>query len=69
MEKLQFVFEKDNDDCKQAITSIVRATNGNFRLINRLFSQIKRILEINKLDKITKEAVEVACDCLVMGIS
>lgn len=68
-QSLGFVFERENDDCKQAITSIVRATNGNFRLINRLFSQIKRILEINKLGKITKEVVEAACDCLVIGIS
>jgi len=68
-QSLGYVFEKENDDCKQAITSIVRATNGNFRLINRLFSQIKRILKINKLDKITKDVVEAACDCLVIGIS
>ena len=60
-------FEKEK--CKEAVISIVKATNGNFRLINRLFSQIKRILSINKLDKISKDVVEAACDCLVIGVS
>ena len=34
----------------EAITSIIKITNGNFRLIQRLFSQIEKILEINELD-------------------
>ncbi|WP_404456877.1 AAA family ATPase (plasmid) [Virgibacillus necropolis] len=52
----------------EAITSIIKITNGNFRLIQRLFMQIDRILEINKLETITTEVVEAARDSLVIGI-
>lgn len=52
----------------EAITSMIKITNGNFRLIQRLFSQIDRILEINNLKTITVEVVEAARDSLVIGI-
>jgi len=40
---------------------------GNFRLLHRLFAQIGRILTINELRTITKEVVEAARECLVIG--
>lgn len=52
----------------EAVTSIIKITGGNFRLIQRLFTQIERVLEINNLDIITTEVVEVARDSLVIGI-
>lgn len=52
----------------EAITSIIKITGGNFRLIQRLFTQIERILEINHLNTITTEVVEAARDSLVIGI-
>lgn len=52
----------------EAITSIIKITNGNFRLIQCLFSQIEHILKINNLTIITTEVVEAARDSLVIGI-
>lgn len=52
----------------EAISTIIKITNGNFRLIQRLFMQIDRILEINQLKTITTEVVEAARDSLVIGI-
>lgn len=52
----------------EALASIIKITNGNFRLIQRLFSQIERILKINQLTSITTEVVEAARDSLVIGI-
>lgn len=52
----------------EAITTIIKITKGNFRLIHRLFAQIDRILRINQLDPITVEVVEAARDSLVIGI-
>ncbi|WP_340392529.1 AAA family ATPase [Macrococcoides caseolyticum] len=52
----------------ESITTIIKITKGNFRLIHRLFSQIDRIMEINNLNKISVEVVEAARDSLVIGI-
>lgn len=44
-----------------------RITGGNFRLVERLFGQIQRVLEINQLSTITREVVDAARDTLVIG--
>lgn len=51
----------------QAIASIARVTGGNFRLLQRLFVQIGRILKINGLSTITNDVVEAARSTLVIG--
>jgi DNA transposition AAA+ family ATPase len=51
----------------EAMNTIIRVTSGNFRLLERLLSQIKRILKINKLEELSKEVVDTARACLVIG--
>jgi hypothetical protein len=40
------------------IATVARATAGNLRLVRHLLREISRILEVNKLASVTKEAVE-----------
>ena len=51
----------------QAIAAITRITRGNFRLLERLFPQIQRVLKINELDTITNDVIEAAQSTLVIG--
>ncbi|HAM22576.1 MAG: AAA family ATPase [Candidatus Nanopelagicales bacterium] len=51
----------------QAVTAIDRITRGNFRLLDRLFTQIDRVLRINDLDTITEDVIEAARSTLVIG--
>jgi DNA transposition AAA+ family ATPase len=77
-EELLFVLDRhwkrlgktlDPDDFTdaQAIAAIERITRGNFRLLERLFPQINRVLRINQLDTITDDVVEAAASILVIG--
>jgi hypothetical protein len=49
------------------LNAIARVTGGNFRLVERLFAQIERILAINALPTVTTEVVDVARERLVIG--
>ena len=52
----------------ESVVTIVRITGGNFRLIERLMSQVARIMTINRLDSITPDAIEAAREVLVVGV-
>lgn len=49
------------------ITSLVRMSSGNFRLLSRLLTQVERILKANEFPSVTKEIVAAARDSLVIG--
>jgi DNA transposition AAA+ family ATPase len=53
---------------KDALAQMIRMTGGNFRQMERLLSQIKRIMEINpEMEVVNKEVVEAAREHLVFG--
>ena len=49
------------------MAAIIRITGGDFRPLNRLLTQIERILEINALQQVTKTVVEAARESLAIG--
>ena len=66
-QSLGLTLDKKQFSDVEAIKTIARITNGNFRLLQRIFSQIQRIKELNQMTKITKEVVLAARNCLVIG--
>lgn len=53
---------------KEALAQIVRMTGGNFRQMERLLTQMKRILGLNpEVEQVDKEVVEAAREHLVFG--
>lgn len=52
-----------------AIAAIARTTHGNYRLLSRLGSQIRRLGKINRLRTIDKGVVELARQSLLIGVS
>ena len=66
-QRLGLLLEPDNASDAEAMATVIRITGGNFRLIERLFSQIDRVLKINNLQAVTREVVETARESLVIG--
>jgi DNA transposition AAA+ family ATPase len=52
---------------QEAVAAVITIIAGNFRLIDRLMSQVRRIKELNQLGTVTREVVDAARDCLVIG--
>lgn len=50
-----------------AIAAIVRTTGGNFRLVDRLLTQIRRIQAVNDLHALTPETVDAARETMLIG--
>ncbi len=66
-QRLGLTLTADDFTDNEAITAVARITAGNFRLVQRLFAQITRILDINDLTATTKEVVDTARQNLVIG--
>jgi DNA transposition AAA+ family ATPase len=65
--KLGLTLSPDRFDDVDVMAAIARITHGNFRLVQRLFSQIQRIMEINALTEVTEDVVQAARESLVIG--
>ncbi|MDN4507811.1 AAA family ATPase [Dietzia kunjamensis] len=65
--RLGRTLDPDDFTDAQAIAAIERITRGNFRLLERLFPQITRVLRINQLETITDDVIEAAASILVIG--
>jgi hypothetical protein len=53
---------------QEVMAAIIRVTSGNFRLLDRLLTQIARLLEINAMDRVTAPVVEAARESLVTAL-
>jgi DNA transposition AAA+ family ATPase len=65
--QLGLPFDPATTDNAEAASTITRITGGNFRLIERLMTQVARVLDINQLDTITPDVVHAARQTLVVG--
>ena len=65
--RLGRTLDPDDFTDAQAIAAIERITRGNFRLLERLFPQVNRVLKINQLETITDDVIEAAASILVIG--
>ncbi len=65
--KLGTRVREDDFSDQEAVSAIIRMTNGNFRLINRLLKQSYRIMQVNCMTSLTTEILEAARKCLLIG--
>lgn len=66
-ETFGLTFDPDTFEHVEALSMIIRITRGNFRLIERLFAQMKRVMTVNTISDVSGGVVEAARECLVIG--
>ncbi len=52
---------------QEVLAAIIRMTGGNLRLLNRLLTQIKRVVRINQAQDVSLDIVDAARESLVIG--
>ena len=55
------------DLAPDVIATLIRMSGGNFRLLTRLLTQVKRVVTVNQARIVSKEIVTAARDSLVIG--
>jgi len=60
-------FNLNNESDKEAFSEIVKITRGNFRIIERLFAQIERVMKVNDTNDLKLDIVELARESLIVG--
>ncbi|KTF67733.1 MULTISPECIES: AAA family ATPase [unclassified Sphingomonas] len=60
-------FDPTDLDAIEAQAAVIRITRGNFRLMERIFAQMRRIMTLNHVEAVNTEIVQAARDCLVIG--
>jgi hypothetical protein len=79
-EELRFILEQKRHelglamdltvfDDVEAMSTILRITGGNFRLLQRLFAQSARIMQIDHLTRLTDDVIEAPRESLVIGVT
>jgi DNA transposition AAA+ family ATPase len=67
MQELKIAYLPGNKVTQEACTEIIRITKCNFRLIQRLLTQIDRVMKVNDITNLEKDIVEVAKESLIVG--
>lgn len=60
-------FDQSQLDAIEAQAAVIRITRGNFRLMERILAQMRRIMTLNKITSVNADVVQAARDCLVIG--
>lgn len=60
-------FDPERLEAVEALAAVIRITRGNFRLMERLVAQMRRIMALNQVEAVSPEVAEAARDCLVIG--
>jgi DNA transposition AAA+ family ATPase len=58
--ELGLLLDPGDANAVETVSAIIRITGGNFRLIERLMSQVARVMEINQLDTLDPDVIHAA---------
>ena len=66
-DQLGLPLDPDDTNDFETVSAVVRITGGNFRLIERLMTQVARVMEINQLEALDPDVIHAARQMLVVG--